>query len=105
MIFTPLQIVAVAASFLLAVALTPLVRAFARRQGMVALPKTDRWHKKPTAMLGGIAIWASVLITYLLFTYLGFIPPSTYGRTIINAGFSGPQSSVNSSTPTKPMDS
>jgi UDP-GlcNAc:undecaprenyl-phosphate GlcNAc-1-phosphate transferase len=62
-----------------------LVRAFARRQGIVAQPKTDRWHTKPTAMLGGVAIWASVLITYLLFTYVGFIPPSTYGRTIINA--------------------
>ena len=82
---TPVQLGAVAASFLLAVTLTPLVRAFAHRQGIVAQPKTDRWHKKPTAMLGGVAIWASVLITYLLFTSLGFIPPSTYGRTIINA--------------------
>ena len=83
--FSPVQVAAVATSFLLAIVLTPLVRAFARRQGIVAQPKTDRWHKKPTAMLGGVAIWASVLITYLLFTYLGFIPPSTYGRTIINA--------------------
>jgi UDP-GlcNAc:undecaprenyl-phosphate GlcNAc-1-phosphate transferase len=85
MLVTPVQIATVAASFLLAVALTPLVRAFARRRGMVAQPKVDRWHKKPTAMLGGVAIWASVVTTYLLFTWLGLIPPSTYGRTIINA--------------------
>lgn len=83
--FTSSQIAAVAASFLLSLALTPLVRAFARRRGVVAQPKTDRWHKKPTAMLGGVAIWASVVITYLAFTWLGFIPQSTYGRTIINA--------------------
>lgn len=56
-----------AVAFALAVALTPLVRALARRIGMVAKPKTDRWHKKPTAMLGGIGIWLSVVITYLLF--------------------------------------
>src|SRR5215813_4971517 len=56
-----------AAAFALAVALTPLVRALARRLGFVAKPKTDRWHKKPTAMLGGLSIWLSVVITYLLF--------------------------------------
>jgi UDP-GlcNAc:undecaprenyl-phosphate GlcNAc-1-phosphate transferase len=56
-----------AVAFALAVALTPLIRALARRIGIVAKPKTDRWHKKPTAMLGGIGIWLSVVITYLLF--------------------------------------
>jgi UDP-GlcNAc:undecaprenyl-phosphate GlcNAc-1-phosphate transferase len=30
----------------------------------VAQPKADRWHKKPTAMLGGAAIFASVVVTY-----------------------------------------
>src|SRR5204863_6766252 len=85
MLFTRVQIAAVAVSFLLAVTLTPLVRAFARHRGMVAQPKTDRWHKKPTAMLGGVAIWASVVTTYLVFTYFRLIPPSVYGRTIINA--------------------
>jgi UDP-GlcNAc:undecaprenyl-phosphate GlcNAc-1-phosphate transferase len=58
---------AVAASSILALALTPLVRALARRYGMVAKPKTDRWHKKPTAMLGGVAIWLSVVVSYLVF--------------------------------------
>jgi UDP-GlcNAc:undecaprenyl-phosphate/decaprenyl-phosphate GlcNAc-1-phosphate transferase len=82
---SPFQIAAVATAFVLSLALTPLVRALARHQGMVAQPKIDRWHKKPTAMLGGVAIWASVVITYLTFTALGFIQPSIYGRTIINA--------------------
>ena len=56
-----------AVAFALAVALTPLVRALARRLGFVAKPKTDRWHKRPTAMLGGLSIWLAVIITYLLF--------------------------------------
>jgi UDP-GlcNAc:undecaprenyl-phosphate GlcNAc-1-phosphate transferase len=85
MFFNPTQLVAVVSSLILSIALTPLVRAFARRRGMVAQPKIDRWHKKPTAMLGGVAIWASVVVTYVTFTSLGFVQPSIYGRTIINA--------------------
>lgn len=56
-----------AVSLGLALALTPVVRLAARRFGLVAKPKTDRWHKKPTAMMGGVAIWLSVVITYVLF--------------------------------------
>ncbi|HLN97070.1 MAG TPA: hypothetical protein VK208_01170 [Pyrinomonadaceae bacterium] len=62
--FSSLNFLAVAASAIIALALTPLVRALARRYGMVAKPKTDRWHKKPTAMLGGVAIWLAVVISY-----------------------------------------
>ncbi len=64
--FSSLHLLAVAASAVLALALTPAVRALARRFGMVAKPKTDRWHKEPTAMMGGVAIWLSVVITYFV---------------------------------------
>ncbi len=63
--FSSLNLLAVATSFGLALLLTPLVRVFARRAGMVAKPKIDRWHKKPTAMLGGLAIWLAVSISYV----------------------------------------
>src|SRR5215510_10864889 len=66
--FSPRTLLAVAASFCLALVLTPLVRMLARRFGFVAQPKTDRWHKQPTAMLGGVAIWLSVVITVLVFS-------------------------------------
>ena len=78
--FSPRTLLAVAASFVLALLLTPLVRAFARRYGFVAAPKSDRWHKKPTAMLGGSVIWLSVIITYVL-----FISGTTYGKFILLA--------------------
>jgi len=78
--FSPLNLLAVAASFALALVLTPVVRAFARRVGVVAKPKTDRWHKKPTAMLGGVAIWLSVVTTYLI-----FVPHTPYGWVIVKA--------------------
>ncbi len=78
---SPRTLLAVAASFCLALVLTPLVRALARRFGFVAIPKTDRWHKKPTAMLGGTAIWLSVVITCFAFSFNNIV----YGREILLA--------------------
>src|SRR4030095_13830250 len=78
--FSSAHVFPVAASIALALVLTPLVRAFARKTGMVAKPKTDRWHKKPTAMLGGVAIWLSVTITYL-----AFLPHTPYSLRIMIA--------------------
>jgi len=60
-------LLSVASAFALVTALTPVVRALARRWGVVARPKSDRWHIKPTAMLGGAAIWLAVVLSYLLF--------------------------------------
>ncbi|HET6645785.1 MAG TPA: hypothetical protein VFH01_00570 [Pyrinomonadaceae bacterium] len=80
MAFSSLNLLAVALAFVLAVALTPIVRAVARRLGMVAKPKSDRWHKQPTAMLGGVAIWAAVVLSYLV-----FIPKTPIGWRIILA--------------------
>jgi UDP-GlcNAc:undecaprenyl-phosphate GlcNAc-1-phosphate transferase len=50
-------------AFAAAAAATPFVRALARRFGAVAMPRTDRWHRKPTAMMGGIAIFIAVMAT------------------------------------------
>ncbi|MDP9192369.1 MAG: hypothetical protein M3P06_11780 [Acidobacteriota bacterium] len=41
---------------------TPLVRGAARRFGMVAAPKKDRWHTHPTALLGGVGIYVAVMV-------------------------------------------
>ncbi len=78
--FDTLQIVAIAVSFVLTLILTPVVRAFARRVGMVAKPKIDRWHKKPTSMLGGVGIWLAVVGTYLL-----LLPHTPYGWVVIGS--------------------
>jgi len=54
-------------SFASAIFLTYVVRGAARRYGFVAKPKADRWHKKPTAMMGGVAIFLTTVIIYFLF--------------------------------------
>ena len=41
---------------------TPLVRMLAIYAGWVAKPNGDRWHTQPTALLGGIAIYAGMAI-------------------------------------------
>lgn len=67
-------------SFALATVLTYVVREAAHKFGFVAKPKTDRWHKRPTAMLGGVAIYLATIIIYLIFL------PKTPESLIILAG-------------------
>ncbi|MEP6922991.1 MAG: hypothetical protein ABI954_00885 [Pyrinomonadaceae bacterium] len=57
-------------AFILAVALTYTVRHIARRIGFVAKPKLDRWHKRPTALMGGAAIFLATMIVALVFVTL-----------------------------------
>ena len=49
-------------AFLISLAVTPLVRHMAIRKGWVARPREDRWHKKTTALFGGIAIFIGISI-------------------------------------------
>src|SRR3954470_16930666 len=62
----PLEVWPAVAEFALAAALTPLVRALARRLGLVAKPRADRWHKQPTALLGGVALFLAAGGVYLV---------------------------------------
>jgi UDP-GlcNAc:undecaprenyl-phosphate GlcNAc-1-phosphate transferase len=47
--------------------LTYFVRASALRYGFVAVPRKDRWHKTPTALMGGLAMYASFLASFFIF--------------------------------------
>jgi UDP-GlcNAc:undecaprenyl-phosphate GlcNAc-1-phosphate transferase len=49
----------------LSLGLTPLVRTFALRTGRVAIPKDTRWHKKETALMGGVAIFVPTMAVWL----------------------------------------
>ncbi len=65
-------------SFALSVILTPLVRRFAIKTGQVATPKASRWHKKDTAVLGGVSIFCVTMTVWLAGAgYSGWI---TYGH-------------------------
>ena len=51
----------VAVAFAAALLLVPLCRSIAVRLGCVASPKADRWNRRETALLGGVAIAVVVL--------------------------------------------
>ncbi len=53
-------------SLLLSLVITPLIIRLSNKYGFVVEPREDRWHKKPTAMLGGISIFLAFLIPYLI---------------------------------------
>jgi UDP-GlcNAc:undecaprenyl-phosphate GlcNAc-1-phosphate transferase len=60
----PFIFLAGGAALAMALILTPIMRSVARLTGQVAVPKEDRWHRKETAMLGGVAIFISTAATW-----------------------------------------
>jgi len=54
-------------------ALTVLVRTVTRRAGVVAMPRSDRWNRKPTALLGGVGIFVAFAAGLLI------LHPQVYG--------------------------
>ena len=75
--------IAVASAFTLlsAVMLTLMARSVSRRAGIVAMPRDDRWHDRPTPMLGGAAIYLA-----FLFGWAAFAPRFSTGYAIIAGG-------------------
>jgi len=56
-------------SFVFSLILTPLARRLALATGRVAVPKDNRWHKKETALFGGISIFISFISVWFLAQY------------------------------------
>jgi len=64
---------AFAASFLLSLFLTPLIRHLAIKGNFVAKPRDDRWHKRPISLLGGVSIFFTLMVVWQLASFvLGF---------------------------------
>jgi len=57
----------------LSLAATPICRFAAVRLGAVAAPQQDRWHKRPTALFGGVGIVAVVAALALTIRPLGTV--------------------------------
>src|SRR5215207_8965538 len=78
--FSVSNLLPAAAALALSLALTPLVRALARRYGVIARPRSDRFSRRPTAMMGGVAIYLAVLLAYLF-----LVPHTREGWVVMGA--------------------
>lgn len=59
-------------SLILSLILTPLVRKFSVKSKILDIPKSERKiHKQPIPLLGGVAVYLSVLISLLLYLQFG----------------------------------
>lgn len=67
-------------TLVLAIALTALARVVSHRVGLVAAPRRDRWHSKPTPLLGGLAIYIAFVAGFW------FFGPRTTGAYAVLAG-------------------
>src|SRR2546421_1389022 len=65
-------------SFLAALAVTPLLRKLAFQFSVVAHPTFDRWHERPTALLGGVAIAGATVFGLGVATF--FVGPEWISR-------------------------
>ena len=54
-------------SLILSFVLAPIIIRISNKYGLIVKPREDRWHKKPTALLGGIGIFLAFVIPYFIF--------------------------------------
>jgi UDP-GlcNAc:undecaprenyl-phosphate/decaprenyl-phosphate GlcNAc-1-phosphate transferase len=66
-------------SYLLGVFIVPLVIAYSKKQGLIDEPNERKIHRRPVSRLGGIAIFASTMLTFLFLVFLSYYP---YGRLL-----------------------
>jgi UDP-GlcNAc:undecaprenyl-phosphate GlcNAc-1-phosphate transferase len=63
-----------ASAFVVAAAMMPVAKAAGVRFGIVAQPSSDRPHAKPTALLGGLAVMAGLIVAIGLVGILSGLP-------------------------------
>ena len=70
------------ATFAVSAGATRLIRGFARKFSILSVPRGDRWRDRSVPLLGGVAIFLSFLIGFLL-----FVPKEREFVLIVIGGF------------------
>ena len=71
---TQAHIIGAFISYLIGVFIVPFVIEFSQKEGLVDLPNARKIHKIPISRLGGVAIWASAMLTVLFLVVLSYYP-------------------------------
>lgn len=61
-------------SFLLGIFIVPLVIFYSEKKGLVDQPNARKIHSHPIPRLGGVAIWLSTMLTFVLLLFLSYYP-------------------------------
>ena len=56
-----------------------MVISYSKKEGLVDLPNDRKIHTKPISRIGGVAIWASTMLTFLCLVLLSYYP---YGELV-----------------------
>ncbi|MBQ2871908.1 undecaprenyl/decaprenyl-phosphate alpha-N-acetylglucosaminyl 1-phosphate transferase [bacterium] len=80
------HIVGTIISYLLGVFIVPLVITFSKKRGLVDNPGERKIHEHPVSRLGGVSIWVSTMLTFLLLVVLSFYPKGSLLSGILLGG-------------------
>ncbi|MCJ7703432.1 MAG: undecaprenyl/decaprenyl-phosphate alpha-N-acetylglucosaminyl 1-phosphate transferase [Anaerolineales bacterium] len=80
-----MPIIAFFTSLLFGLTLVPVVRRGCHRLGIVAAPRADRWHAKPTPKMGGVGIFLAFGLTLGILTF--FYPFESHHWPLIAGAF------------------
>jgi len=73
-------------AFLLGIFIMPCVIYFSSKMGLVDVPNERKIHHGKISRLGGVAVWVSVMLTFLLLVLLSFYPKGQGMSAIIVGG-------------------
>ena len=74
-------LIALIIPFSIVVLVTPVIIMIAKRTGMISQPQSNRWHSRPTALLGGIGIFIGVVSSII---WIGLLD-SIYSELVFGA--------------------
>lgn len=74
---THAHIIGTIMAYIFGVFLVPLVINFSKKEGLVDVPNERKIHKKPISRIGGVAIWASTMLTFLCLVFMSYYPAQT----------------------------
>jgi len=81
------SILAGVVSLIAGLIIMPMVIKLATRKGWVVYPRNDRWHTRPTALMGGIGVFASFTLSVIAFGAIdGFVSASVYAAGLVMFG-------------------
>lgn len=73
-------------AYLLGIFIVPLVIYYSKKKNLVDVPNERKIHQGPISRLGGVAIWFSVMLTFLVLILLSYYPKGEGLSAIIVGG-------------------